>query len=305
MVRENGWRGRPARSALEWPGMRSHYAWLPPHAEASTTGAHQVGVSFSAHTALERRAGGRTVRGDIPPGTAFITGPDAISWLGVAEPTEALEIYPDPGLLAGVGFGTGRPCIEPAAGVRDGVVFAVASLLKRAHVTGAELSDIEASTLSHRLVEHLGHVYQAGARAGAPPAGTLGPATLDRVVQYVHAYLAGPITLDRLAALAALSPYHFARAFKSTTGMPPHRFVTATRLETAKAALVGSPRPVTEVAQAVGFGNVSHFRRLFHREFGLRPAQLRPPHRRPQPGTAQHRKNRPSPSAPGCVTVAR
>jgi len=285
--------------------MRSHYAWLPPHADPSTTGAHQVGVSFSAHTALERSAGGRTVRGDIPPGTAFITGPDAITWLGVAEPTEALEIYPDPGLLAGVGFGTGRPCIEPAAGVRDGVVFAVASLLKRAHVTGAELSDIEASTLSYRLVEHLGQVYRPGARAGAPPAGTLGPATLDRVVQYVHAYLAGPITLDRLAALAALSPYHFARTFKSTTGMPPHRFVTTTRLETAKAALVGSARPVTEVAQAVGFGNVSHFRRMFHREFGLRPAQLRPPRRRTQPGAAQHRKNRPSPSAPGCVTVAR
>jgi AraC family transcriptional regulator len=296
--------------------MRSHYAWLPPHADASTTGAYQVGVSFSAHTGQERRAGGRTVRGDIPPGTAFITGPEAISWLGVAEPTEALEIYPDPGLLAGVGFDTGRPAIEPAAGVRDGVVFAVASLLKRAHVTGVELSDIEASTLSHRLVEHVGHIYPTGDRTRAAPVGTLGLVTVDRIVQYVHAHLAGPITLDRLAALATLSPYHFARAFKSTTGMPPHRFVTAIRLETAKVTLVSSRRPVTEVAQAVGFGNVSHFRRLFHREFGLRPAQLRPaqprpPHGRPQHsaaeqhGAAQHRKNRPSPPAPGCVTVPR
>jgi AraC family transcriptional regulator len=146
--------------------------------------------------------------------------------------------------------------------------------------------------------------------------GTLGLVTVDRIVQYVHAHLAGPITLDRLAALATLSPYHFARAFKSTTGMPPHRFVTTIRLETAKVTLVSSRRPVTEVAQAVGFGNVSHFRRLFHREFGLRPAQLRPaqprpPHGRPQHsaaeqhGAAQHRKNRPSPPAPGCVTVPR
>jgi AraC family transcriptional regulator len=136
---------------------------------------------------------------------------------------------------------------------------------------------------------------------------------VDRVVQYVHAHLAGPITLDQLAALAPLSPYHFARAFKSTTGMPPHRFVTTTRLETAKVALVTSPRPVTEVAHAVGFGNISHFRRLFHRQFGLRPSQLRPPRRRTPPGTtqhgaaqhraAQHRKNRPSPTASGCVTV--
>jgi len=279
--------------------MRSHYAWLPPHADATTTGAHQVGVSFSAHTGQERRAGGRTVRADIPPGTAFITGPEVITWLGVAEPTEALEIYLDAALLAGVGFDSGRPGIEPAEGVRDGVVFGVASLLKRAHVTGAGLADIEASTLSHRLVEHLGQVYQSGDRAGTPPTGTLAPATVDRIVQYIHTHLAGPITLDRLAALAALSPYHFARAFKSTTGVPPHRFVTTIRLETAKVTLVSSRRPVTEVAQAVGFGNVSHFRRLLHREFGLRPAQLRPSRRE----TQQDRKNRPSPPAPGCVTV--
>jgi len=276
MAHDPGWRGRPARSALEWPGMRSHYAWLPPHAEASMTGAHQVGVSFSAHAGQERRAAGRTVRGDIPPGTAFVTGADPISWLGVAEPTESLEIYPDPTLLASIGFDTDRPRIEPGTGVRDGVVFAAASLLKRVHVTGAELSDIEASTLTHRLVEHLGQVYASGAGAGTRAArGTLDQATVDQVVQYVHAHLAGPITLDELAGLAALSPYHFARAFKSTTGMPPHRFVTTTRLETAKAALVNSRRPVAEIAHAVGFGNVSHFRRLFHRELGLRPAQLR------------------------------
>ena len=76
--------------------MRSHYAWLPPHADASTTGAHQVGVSFSAHTGQERRAGGRTVRGDIPPGTAFITGPEAIAFVNrLAPEAEKVDHHPD------------------------------------------------------------------------------------------------------------------------------------------------------------------------------------------------------------------
>jgi AraC family transcriptional regulator len=279
MARQTGWRGSSARSVLDWPGMRSHYAWRPPHAETTTTGAFQVGVSFTAHTGQERRAGERTVRGDIAPGTAFITGREPISWLGVAEPTEALEIYPDRAQLASGGFDADRPRFQPGAGVHDGVIFAAAALLKRVHVNRAELSDIEASTLSHRLAEHLGQCYAHPAahpaRPRTRPRGTLGPAAVGRVADHVHAHLAGPITLDELAALASLSPYHFARAFKASTGMPPHRFVTAVRLEAAKAALVGTRRPVAEIANAVGFHNLSHFRRLFHRELGLRPAQLR------------------------------
>jgi AraC family transcriptional regulator len=253
--------------------MRSEYAWLPPHAEPTVTGPHQVGVSFSRHSGQEYESAGRAVRADIPAGAVFVTGEDGITWGGVAGTTEALEIYPDPDLVQRVA--PGAPRIENALGVRDGVVFGIAALVKRAHVVGWGLTDVEASTLAHRLVAHLVGSYGEDLRAAARPVGVLDRRTVDRVTEYVDADLTATITLDEMAGVAALSPFHFARVFKATTGLAPHRFVTARRLEAAKAALLTSDVSVVRVAHAVGFSNVSHFRRVFRRELGLTPGELR------------------------------
>jgi AraC family transcriptional regulator len=187
--------------------------------------------------------------------------------------TEALEIYPDPALVRRIA--PAAP-IENALGVRDAVVYGTATLLKRAHVVGTNITDIEASTVAHRLVAHVVRAYGDGAaRAGRPPVGVLDRRTVDRVTDFVDADLAATITLDGMADVAALSPFHFARAFKATTGLAPHRFVTARRLEAAKAAILTSNASVVRVAHQVGFSNVSHFRRVFRRELGVTPGALR------------------------------
>ena len=267
-------RRRIVKSVIQWPGMRSEYAWLPPHDEPTVTGPHQVGVSFSRHGGQEYESAGRAVRADIPAGAVFVTGADGITWGGVAGTTEALEIYPDPDLVRRIA--PDAPPVRTALGVRDGVVFGIAALVKRAHVHGRSLADIEASTLSPRLVAHVVGSYGDGAaRVTASPVGVLDRRTVDRVIEYVDADLTATITLDRMADVAALSPFHFARAFKATTGLAPHRFVTARRLEAAKAALLTSNASVVRVAHQVGFSNVSHFRRVFRRELGVTPGQLR------------------------------
>jgi AraC family transcriptional regulator len=268
---------RTISSVIHWPGMRSEYAWLPPHEEPTVTKPHQVGVSFSSHTGLEYESAGRAVRADIEAGAVFVTGEDGITWGGVAGTTEALEIYPEPALVRRVAALTtaGGPHVEAALGVPDGAVFGMAALVRRAHVAGRSLSDIEASTLAHRLVAHMLRTYGAGAPLSGQPVGGLDRRTVDRVVDFVDADLAGTITLDRMADVAALSPFHFARAFKATTGLAPHRFVTTRRLEAAKTALLTSDASVMRVAHAVGFSNVSHFRRVFRRELGVAPGELR------------------------------
>jgi len=98
---------------------------------------------------------------------------------------------------------------------------------------------------------------------------------VDRVAEYVDAELATELTLNRLAAVAMLSPYHFARAFKATTGLPPHQFVTARRMDRAKSLLLDQRHAVPEVAYAVGLSNIGHFRRVFRRHLGLNPGELR------------------------------
>jgi AraC family transcriptional regulator len=262
--------------------MVSVYAVLGPHPEVTTTGAHQVGIDFGGHRGLVREIDGRAERHDAEPGSVYVTGSSPIRWLEVTDPTEALEIYPDQAMAERLAGGFGIPAeVRPSFAVRDGVVFAVASRLRRAHLatgTGTgSLTDIEASTLAHLLVRHLLRRYGAGPaqRSALRPSGELRPGAVDVVAEYTRAHLGDVITLDALAAAVNLSPYHFARAFRATTGMTPHVFVIEHRLMVARDRLLRGDDSVPRVAVSVGFSNISHFRRLFRRRYGLTPAELR------------------------------
>jgi AraC-like DNA-binding protein len=84
-----------------------------------------------------------------------------------------------------------------------------------------------------------------------------------------------PWPLGELAALVGASPFHFARAFRTIVGTTPHRYVIAARLRHAALLLLDTARPVTEVAYAVGFGDLSNFVHTFRRELGATPSAFR------------------------------
>ncbi|WP_431857144.1 helix-turn-helix domain-containing protein [Azospirillum sp.] len=104
--------------------------------------------------------------------------------------------------------------------------------------------------------------------------GGLAPAVLRRVADFVESHLDAPLSIDDLAAVAGLSPYHFARAFKRSTGEAPHRFVLSRRIERAKALIAAGGLPLTEVATAVGFSSQSHFTLRFREVVGLTPKRF-------------------------------
>jgi AraC-like DNA-binding protein len=211
-------------SVRQWPGMRSEYSWIPPGGEPMRTAPDQIGVSFSSHKAVVYESGQRTIETDLAAGSVIVTGRDPITWLRVRETTEALEIYPDLDLLQRLAPGAAR--FEPLPPSRDATVLGIASILKRVHATGSTLSDVAASTLAHRLAGHLLDYYCGHRGHGTAPS-RLDRGTVDWVAAFVDDELSGVLTLDRLAAVALLSPFHFARAFKATTGLatPPVRDV--------------------------------------------------------------------------------
>lgn len=94
-----------------------------------------------------------------------------------------------------------------------------------------------------------------------------------RVLAFIEEHLSETISLSTLSAVAQLSPYHFARAFKQTLGMPPHRFHMNRRVERAKVLL--ADRSVTEVALAVGYAETSSFSSGFRRATGMSPTEFR------------------------------
>jgi AraC-like DNA-binding protein len=84
----------------------------------------------------------------------------------------------------------------------------------------------------------------------------------------------------QMAAVARLSPYHFARQFKAATGLPPHQYVISRRVERAKQLLQAvTDLSLAEVAAHAGFSNQSKFSRHFKRLIGVTARHFRTPAR--------------------------
>jgi transcriptional regulator GlxA family with amidase domain len=98
---------------------------------------------------------------------------------------------------------------------------------------------------------------------------------LARVMQFVSENIAGPFTVADLADVACLSPAHFARSFKATTGWGPHEFVRRIRLTVAKRMLADHQLPISDIALSTGFSSQSNFSRAFRDVTGMTPGDYR------------------------------
>ncbi|KWC83733.1 AraC family transcriptional regulator [Burkholderia cepacia] len=95
---------------------------------------------------------------------------------------------------------------------------------------------------------------------------------VDAMRERLAADLTCTVTLDEVAQAAGLSPFHAARLFTRTNGMPPHAWRNQLRLQRALAPLRAGV-PVADVAAASGFVDQSHFTRHFKRMFGVPPGR--------------------------------
>lgn len=98
---------------------------------------------------------------------------------------------------------------------------------------------------------------------------------VERVIQTMRKQPAEPLSLDDLADLACLSPYHFTRVFRSITGIPPGEFLSALRLDTARRLLLTTSLHVTDICFEVGYTSLGTFTTRFTQLIGLPPGQLR------------------------------
>jgi AraC family transcriptional regulator len=137
-----------------------------------------------------------------------------------------------------------------------------------------------AESLANVLAVHLIRHILAPRRPAGGSDGTMPRARLRCVVEYVEENLGAIPTLEKMAAVAGLSPYHFARQFKRATGLPPHQYVITRRVDRAKQLLeTNDDISLAQVATRVGFSDQSQFSHHFKRLVGLTPGQFRMPAR--------------------------
>jgi len=113
--------------------------------------------------------------------------------------------------------------------------------------------------------------------AGAYRASTLTSHSLavERVLQAMRAQLSEPLSLEEMAEIACLSPFHFNRTFRSITGLPPGEFLVALRMDAAKRLLLTTSLSVTDVCFDLGYASLGTFAKRFKQMVGLSPLQLR------------------------------
>ncbi len=103
----------------------------------------------------------------------------------------------------------------------------------------------------------------------------LEPRLLKTTLDYIQANLSQPLSLNEIAIAVGLSPYHFARAFRSTTGFSPYQYVLHCRIERAQQLLQDQERSISEIALEAGFGDQSHMTTVFRRVLQTTPNQYR------------------------------
>src|SRR6516165_549137 len=191
-----------------------------------------------------------------------------------------LHIYLEAGLVARVAaeafdLDPARLTVPPLDGLDlphlRAAMGAVGAELTAGGVGGGLASESLANVLAVHLIRHL----LAPRRPARGRDGTLPRGRLRAVVEYIEEYLdAGP-SLEQMAAVVRLSPYHFARQFKAATGLPPHQYVILRRVERAKHFLQGGTGlSLAEVAACAGFSDQSQSCHHFKRALGVTPGQF-------------------------------
>jgi AraC family transcriptional regulator len=157
------------------------------------------------------------------------------------------------------------------ASIRATSDLAVDAELRAGGAGGSLLAESFANVLVVLLIRHI----TGTGRLKAPADGILPSHKLRTVIEYIMENLEGSPTLEQMAAVVHLSPYHFARQFKAATGLAPHQYVISRRVERAQDLLrTDSGLSLAEVAFRSGFANQSHFCFHFKRIVGVTPRQF-------------------------------
>ncbi|MBU8897803.1 AraC family transcriptional regulator [Corallococcus sp. M34] len=164
---------------------------------------------------------------------------------------------------------------EPGVGFSDPVVRHLLLSLRPALAAPEEVSSLYADHVALALVSHLASAYGAFRAARTNLRGGLSPRHARRVKELIDSRLDGAVSLAELARSCGLSERHFARAFRETTGQPPHRWLMERRLEKARHLLATSTQSLQEIAITCGFAHQSHFTRTFTRAVGTSPGAWR------------------------------
>jgi AraC family transcriptional regulator len=200
---------------------------------------------------------------------------------GESHPTRWLQTYHEISLIISPQFvadvvkdGLAADRIEFASrhSVVDPVIADFAATFRAELTADAPNGVLYAETLTVGLVLHLLANYGVAKPKVPSPSGKLNAFQLRSVIDFIDAHLGEDVSLSALARQAHLSPFHFARLFRRTVGIPPHQFVLRLRIQRAIGLIKSKTLSLAHIAAECGFHDQPHFTRAFRTVTGTTPA---------------------------------
>lgn len=239
---------------------------------------HLIILHLDGPVEVSRELDGRHVRRLVQPGGLFILPAHREFGVSLRGSLSTVHVYVRDSVVreAAAELTPGDPGtleLVPRLGERD-------QLIQSAALTAGEIikdgqgGQWVADGLAHVLATQLVRRHSTAARIQEPVARGLPRLRLARALEFMEEHIEQPIGLHEMAAAIALSPVHFSREFKRSTGSTPHQHLLALRVERAR-RLLATDLPIAEVALRCGFSHQEHLTRVFGRLVGITPSAYR------------------------------
>jgi AraC family transcriptional regulator len=220
------------------------------------------------------KEGRKYVRRRLLPGRVSLRPARSRTAARCPEPARVLMVALDPGFLSTVcpeAVSTDGLDLPLRFGIEDRFVEGVCTALRDEVARGGTSGRLYSDSLAMSLAVHLARRYTPDRTRKACPQDKLSPRKVRLAMEYIHDPLNRDLNLKDIAAAVGLSPFHFSRLFKRSTGLTPHQYVIRQRVELARQLLLRGELSPAAIAEKVGFCDQSHMTMHFKRVCGLTP----------------------------------
>ncbi|WP_262047606.1 helix-turn-helix domain-containing protein [Bradyrhizobium sp. Bra78] len=220
------------------------------------------------------------MKADVRAGTTYLYDLRSDPGFVIDKPFHSLQFYLPRSVLDGV---VKESRTRPVGDLACQFGFGHDDKIMR-HIGAALLEGLNRPTeanqlfIDHMMLAFTAHIAQAygGLQSVTGSVrGGLAPWQLKRACEKLDSDLGGTVSLQQVAAEFGLSVSYFSRAFRISTGLPPHQWLLRQRVKAAMQLMSVRDLPLSEIAIAVGFANQSHFTKVFSAQVGVSPATWR------------------------------
>lgn len=265
-----------------WGAVTQSWCHGPLHGSTAAMDEHVFMTYLGAARSISRSSGVHTVRSATRRGTVTLIPAGSEARWAIGGDLNVVHFYLSPPSLQQVADSSDLRCgnslIERTAfeDARGSALLHMLSDCKHGNTSADRLFAGQTADLLclHLLLTHVAEIPRT-----SPLCGGLSPQDYRRIEEFLESNLAVDISLQELAAVVGLSPFHFCRMFKQTTGMSPFQWRKQCRVKRAQELLLSTDQTITEIAARVGYSDPSQLASVFRSVLNIAPLQFRREHK--------------------------